>query len=750
MAKKSNKKSSVRGKPRFEDAPSPPGMLQDLLSNLPESARLNVLSAMFGQPAEDSLAPPRPKPRTKAQREIDCLVSQARGQDTANEALPFLLQAEMAAKKAIGKRFEKLVGSMGENAAGETYLGVRVELAQALNAVGQREAALVHLEEVYRLDRADPTEARCLLLAAYFDLDRTDDADRLLKDDGPEPWAAWLFGRLLVALRRGVRGNEIDELLEAAHRVNPFVLSLLLGERMPDPAPPMSIETGEDSEAQQFAANFLPAWKNTPGAITWLRESAVRLRLDIRAPHDQQSHRQRLTAREYAKMPLHNHAIWIVGLHDLGLSQLAGEQRPQNHWLKFAFSPDNDLIGFDVDSSAPSARELWDGFVEFMLDERQPGRPAKMLVHPPSLVATLKKEAARAKISLAPLEHADQLTATLDQLGDRMQGGAQAAESLDPAVIRNAPLDVDEVWEAAVVALERRLSVAGQSLRPWVALVMSRAGGIILWHELFTESPPDGALANAVRMAIARPAIGPSRRPREVLVHNHDEAISLATLSDQAGFICTPQHELPLIADAIASVTQELLGGEPNVVLTKGEGTTPADMERFYTAAAAYYRAQPWKQFAMDELVGLDRQEAQGNRRYGLVMGQSGITIGLAIYERLQDIETLFAARSDRQAFDSFSVMFGEDANIAPADLDAIEQFGWPIATPEAYPDALHIHPGPQLETPTADELRFLTAAMEAIAWLAQHPSQKSTTVTVAGTDLAATRLGWIGSVRGK
>ena len=135
MAKKSNKKSSVRGKPRFEDAPSPPGMLQDLLSNLPESARLNVLSAMFGQPAEDSLAPPRPKPRTKAQREIDCLVSQARGQDTANEALPFLLQAEMAAKKAIGKRFEKLVGSMGENAAGETYLGVRVELAQALNCL---------------------------------------------------------------------------------------------------------------------------------------------------------------------------------------------------------------------------------------------------------------------------------------------------------------------------------------------------------------------------------------------------------------------------------------------------------------------------------------------------------------------------------------------------------------------------------------------------------------------------------------
>lgn len=746
-ARKSKKQASAKGSSIPAGVEPDLGLLQSLLSMIPDDEKLSLLSAMMGGPPDDVLAPIRKKPRTKAQLKIDRLVSQARAQDTTHAALPFLVQAEQAARKAVGKRFEAFVGRMSANPAGETYLDVKVELAQAYSAAGRREAALAELEDVYRLDGSDPLEARCLLLAGYFDLDRNDHAERLLNEDCPEPWAAWLFGQLLMALRRKSRGVGVDDQLKAAHRINPFVLSLLLGERMPDPTHPIVVETGEDSEAQEFAANFLPAWKNTPGAISWLREAAARLDLEIRPPSDQQPTSRRLTARDFDTMPPHRHSTWIAGLHDMGSCQMPGENGRQNHWLVFAFSPDDDLIGFDICTCAPTPRELWDGLVEFMLDERQPGRPATMLVHPPSLVKLLKKDATRAKIPLVPLEQADQLTAMLGQLTDRALGGAQGAESLDPQTIRNAPLDVDEVWEAAVVQLDRRLTVAGHSLRPWVALVMSRLSGMILWHELFTDSPAEGALANAVRMTIARPAMGPARRPRQVIVRDHDDLMSLASLSDEAGFACAAGHDLPLIADAVANLTRELLGGEPVVVLTKGAGTTPADLQRYYTAAAAYYQAQPWKHFAMDELIGLDRQEAPNRRRYALVMGQSGITMGLAIYERLKDIERMLESRSDRMALDSFSVMFGEVDSIAPADLDAIEQFGWPIATPEAYPDALRIHPGPHVETPTAEDLRFLTAALEAITWLVQHRNEKCTTVTVASTTLTAARLGWVGEV---
>jgi hypothetical protein len=754
-AKKSKKKSPALGNDEIVDLDSSLGMLQNFLGSLPAEAQQQLITQMLAGSMGDFLPPAfdaPAKPRTKAQREIDRLIEAAQNEASPTAALPYLLKAEEAAKKAIGKRWEKLMGQMGTAPAGESYLDVKIELAQALTAAGQREAALAHLEDVYRLDPADPLDARKLLLAAYFDLDRLPEAASLLQNDAPEPWADWLFGRLLVALRRGERGQSTEEQLIAAHLSNPYVLSLLLNERMPNPEPILSLETGEDSEAQELATFFLPAWRNTPGAISWLRETAIRRGLNIMPPDDESAPAKRMTAREYAALQPHKYPVWIVGLHDMGMLPMPGEEGPAQHWLMFALSQEKELVGFDVAADKPSARELWDALTDFMHMEDNPGRPEKMLVFPPTLVKSLQKDAKRANIVLEPFAEAEELTGMLRDLTERMQGGTRAAQNLDPDLIRNAPLDVDEVWEAAVVHLDRRIDVAGQSLRPWVGLVMSRMGGVILWHELFTEQPPEAALANAVRMAIASPAVGESRRPRQVIVRDHDEAVSLAALSDELGFNCVVEHELPLVADAVASLTEMVLGGERSAVLVNGEGTSPADLERYYTAAATYYRAAPWKHFTMDELVGLDCANTLLGRGYGLIMGQSGITQGLAIYERLKDVKTMFSDFTETHVFDSFSVMFGEDLSIAPADLDAIEQFGWPVATPEAYPDALRIHPGPggapRVETPTAQELRFVTAAMEAVTWLAQHRDQKTTNVTIGDTSLTATRLGWVGDVQ--
>lgn len=747
--KSKSKSAAARGKAISEKKSSPLGLLQDLLSTIPEDVQLELLSSLMNGPPDDLLSLPRPKPRTKAQREIDRLLQEARDKVNPSEALPVLLKAEELARQAIGKRLEKLIGRMGDDPAGETLLEVQCDLSQALAACGRRAEALALAEETYRLDLDDPLDARLLVLAGYFDAGRLDDAQRLLDDACPEPWAAWNFGRVLLAVRRGQRSAALDNLLQSAHHHNPYVVSLLLNVRMPDPLAPGAIDDGEDSEAQDYAVHFLPAWKDSPGAIAWLRDAAKRLDLDIFPPDDDQPPPRPLTAREFTALPPHVYSTWIVGLHELETEHLQVAGQPLDRWITFAVSSDNDLIGFDFAASRPAAPAFWESLVEFMQDERQPGRPAKLLVFPAALAPQLKKLAAKAKIEVEPLPNPERLDALLKLLADRMQGGAAASQSLPQGAIQSAPLDVDEVWEAAVVHLQRQLNVGGHSLRPWVALVMSRSSGVVLWHELFTDSPPEGALANAVRMAIARPAVGPSRRPRQVIVRDADEALSLRELSDDAGFECLADQELPRIADAVASITEELLGGEPDVVLTKSAGATTADLERYYTAAAAFFRATPWKRFAMDELIGLEVDGPRPCRRYGLVMGQSGITLGLAIYQRLQDIETMFADCSERQAFDSYSVMFGEIESIAPADLDAIEQFGWPVATPEAYPDFLRIYPGPRVETPTAEELRFITAALESIAWLTQHADQKSTIVTIGDVKLTATRLGFVGAIDG-
>jgi hypothetical protein len=248
-------------------------------------------------------------------------------------------------------------------------------------------------------------------------------------------------------------------------------------------------------------------------------------------------------------------------------------------------------------------------------------------------------------------------------------------------------------------------------------------------------------------MAIARPAHAAPSRPREVVVRDHDEAQALKSLSDEAGFVCTVGSEVPLIQHALEKLTDEFLGREKGAVLSRAEGVDKADLEAFYTAAADFYRARPWRHFAMDELVALDRQGndgAAGGRWYGLIMGQSGIAQGIAVYKSRADIEAMFTVRDVPQTVDSMTVMFGEEASIAPPDLDAIEQFGWPVATPEAYPEALRIFPEMRVQTPTADELRFVTAALSAISRLAQNRDKTTEAGAAGDVVICATRHGTI------
>jgi hypothetical protein len=324
-----------------------------------------------------------------------------------------------------------------------------------------------------------------------------------------------------------------------------------------------------------------------------------------------------------------------------------------------------------------------------------------------------------------------------------MQGGEAAAKALPAGAIAALPLDPDDVWEAAVTQLSQRVAVKGQAHRPWVALVLAHREGLILWHDVFIEQPQAGALATAVRMAMASPAAGPPRRPRQILVRDADDALALRGLSDEAGFTSEIVAELPAVEDALAGLTEHMMGGEPAVVVCRTPGLARADLERYYTVAAEFYRARPWKQFEMDEVVAIDGLALQASRRFALIMGQSGITLGLAVYDDLKQIQQTFAnpGADVHKDLRGFSMVFGEEEELAPADVDAIEQFGWPVATPEAYPAVFRVLPGPKVETPTADEMRYIAAALDGSIRLAES-KERQTTIAAPGVTLQLTRLG--------
>jgi hypothetical protein len=70
-------------------------------------------------------------------------------------------------------------------------------------------------------------------------------------------------------------------------------------------------------------------------------------------------------------------------------------------------------------------------------------------------------------------------------------------------------------------------------------------------------------------------------------------------------------------------------------------------------------------------------------------MGQSGLTVGLALYEDLGVLRQMWAGVDDKKnARDTVatSVTFNEAWDVSTADLDVATAHGWPVARPDAYP----------------------------------------------------------------
>jgi len=111
--------------------------------------------------------------------------------------------------------------------------------------------------------------------------------------------------------------------------------------------------------------------------------------------------------------------------------------------------------------------------------------------------------------------------------------------------------------------------------------------------------------------------------------------------------------------------------------------------------------------------AGLVPRGPGGRLVHVVVMGQSGLQQGLAIYE---DQAALAAALGgDEQAAarsTSLAVMYGEPFEISARDYDAIERSGFDVAGPEAWPLVVRMDPGFTVRPPLVWEVELITACL--------------------------------------
>ncbi len=178
--------------------------------------------------------------------------------------------------------------------------------------------------------------------------------------------------------------------------------------------------------------------------------------------------------------------------------------------------------------------------------------------------------------------------------------------------------------------------------------------------------------------------------------------------------------------------------------MADGAGVTREQMEAFYYAAARYFEQAPWKHVAGEIPIEIRCRGLSTGTLYAVVLGRTGVTMGLALYRGWDDVRGAVRGQSDIDQMSGFSVIFDEVAIMAPADLYLVERNGWPILTPEAYPVAMRLEPGRQPQSPGSEDLDYLESCLRVVPDFVSGGQRAKTFAIVVNGKQVKLRLAWV------
>ncbi|MFM9058782.1 MAG: hypothetical protein ACKOSQ_06650 [Planctomycetaceae bacterium] len=123
-------------------------------------------------------------------------------------------------------------------------------------------------------------------------------------------------------------------------------------------------------------------------------------------------------------------------------------------------------------------------------------------------------------------------------------------------------------------------------------------------------------------------------------------------------------------------------------------------------------------------LMAIDVRSPDGRLVHVVVIGQSGVQQGLAIYEDRAALDAALSGdETAAESVTSLAVMFGEAFEIHAIDHDRIESRGFEVAGPEAWPLVIRVEPGMVTRPPLVWETELVTACLRDVpAFVAAVP----------------------------
>ncbi len=669
-----------------------------------------------------------------------------------DEAIELYQQGMAAGERALGQAiFQEHADKFWSIVETRPYMRARMRLAQCLWTAGRRDEAVEHFQDMLRLNPSDSQGVRWELAGCLLELGADDELQKLLQRYDQDDTATWAYTKTLLAFRRHGDSPEVIRSLMVAMGTNRHVPGYLVGNEPLPRRPPESFSPGESDEAVIYAAEFLTGWRATPGAISWLRKSA---KIGLPKPEPRPYHPFVEAFHELIDLPQDEDQRWEADICRLpaGIKVPAEMRIPGSRarpWVALVTNcSDHTIPAMEIVPQRPADELLCELMVRAML-KPMAGRP-----HRPGAIQVSTKKRCRAwQSQLADLDvictytkPLKQIDYVLEQLGPmlcealpRREGPPATGKVADLA---DLSLDVDLVWQADIFRIPTWIETQGEPVRPWIILVTERTAGLIVAHDLSDRQPGPETLWQRLADAMRTPLSGAPSRPVEVQLRSEDHRRTVGPRLEEIGITCTLSDELDQLDLAFDSLQQHMVGPSPMPALVDVPGVELAQVGGYFDAAARFHQRAPWQHVPGDTVLMVACEKFDSGPWYAVVMGQSGVTLGLALYDDLDTLRMLLSGRlSDEESVrrtSALSVTFDEEFNMAVGDLEAAEQFGWPVATPEAYPCAMRVNPGRAVRPPLAWELELLEGCLRAIPeFLADgRTARRRLTVPVASGDL--------------
>src|SRR5436305_100452 len=208
--------------------------------------------------------------------------------------------------------------------------------------MGRRHEAIKHLQDMLRLNPGDNQGVRYTLAGWLLAEGRDEELARLLKEYD-EDSANWAYTKALVAFRQEGDTPETRKLLKMARKANKHVPAYLLDRKLLPAEQPSYYSPGDENEAVFYVETALSGWKETRGAIAWLKEVVQGTRTKTKRTEEPKAQGPTPPVKKRLQGLPQVFDVWQA---DFRLLPARIEERGERYqpWIAMVTSRTNDLI----------------------------------------------------------------------------------------------------------------------------------------------------------------------------------------------------------------------------------------------------------------------------------------------------------------------------------------------------------------------------------------------------------------------